>query len=310
LDGQFLGDLFNEAGLPPGVLSILAASREASEHLVSHADVDKIAFTGSTAAGERIAALAGGQLKRVSLELGGKSAAIVLDDADIEATVAGLRVASFANSGQSCVAQTRILVPRSRESGIVEALADLVRSMPVGDPRDPAIFVGPLVSERQRERVAGYIDLGMREGAKVAVGGAGRPSGLAQGNYVKPTVFSGATNQMRIAREEIFGPVVTVIAYRDLDEAVNIANDSPYGLSGSVWTKDTAKGVDVARRIRTGTVSINGAGPDFLAPFGGFKRSGLGREFGSAGLDEYLQHQSKSCKANGRAFRRLQRISA
>jgi aldehyde dehydrogenase (NAD+) len=297
LDGQFLGDIFNEAGLPAGALSILAASRETSEYLVTHTGVDKIAFTGSTAAGERIAALAGGQLKRISLELGGKSAAIVLEDADIETTIAALRYASFANSGQSCTAQTRILVPHSREKAFVDALCETVKTMPVGDPADPATFIGPLVTERQRERVAEYIDLGIREGARVVIGGPGRPNGLVRGNYVKPTVFVGASNRMRIAREEIFGPVACVIAYGDIDEAVRIANDSPYGLSGSVWTANAATGLEVARRIRSGTVSINGAGPDFLAPFGGFKRSGRGREFGSAGLGEYVEHQAISLHA-------------
>ncbi|MGI8838880.1 MAG: aldehyde dehydrogenase [Pyrinomonadaceae bacterium] len=294
LDGQFLGDLFMEAGLPAGVLSILAASREVSEDLVTHPGVDKIAFTGSTLVGQRIAALAGGQLKRVSLELGGKSAAIVLEDADIESTAFTMCYASLANSGQSCTAQSRILVPRNHEQLFIDSFCTIVNGMAVGDPSDPETFVGPLISERQRARVADSIDLGIKEGARIAIGGPGRPERLAQGNYVRPTVFAGVSNNMRIARGEIFGPVVCIIAYDDLTEAIEIANDSSYGLAGSVWTNDTATGLDVARRIRTGVVSINGAGPDFLAPFGGFKLSGLGREFGAEGLGEYIEHQAIS----------------
>lgn len=294
LDGQFFGDLFVEAGLPEGVLSIVAASREVSETLVTHPSVDKISFTGSTGAGQRIAALAGAQLKRVSLELGGKSAAIILEDAEVESTAAMMVYASLANSGQSCTAQTRILVPSNREGSFVDAFCTLVSDSPVGDPSDPRTFIGPLISERQRARVAKYIDLGVQEGARLAIGGAERPEGLRQGHYVRPTVFAGVSNHMRVAREEIFGPVVCVIAYEDPADAIQIANDSPYGLSGSVWTNDTAKGLDVARRIRAGAFSVNGAGPDFLAPFGGFKQSGLGREFGVEGLGEYVEHQAIS----------------
>lgn len=292
LDGQLLADLFVEAGLPAGVLSIMAASREVSESLVTHPGVDKIAFTGSTAAGQRIAALAGAQLKRVSLELGGKSAAIVLEDANIEDTAFTMGYASFANSGQSCTAQSRILVPRNRERSFVDAFCTVVNSMPVGNPSDPQTFVGPLISEKQRARVAEYVDLAIQEGAQLAVGGPGRPQGLEQGHYVRPTVFAGVSNQMQVARHEIFGPVACIIAYDDLAQAVEIANDSPYGLAGSIWTNDMVKGLDVARRIRAGVLSLNGAGPDFLAPFGGFKQSGLGREFGAEGLGEYVEHQT------------------
>jgi acyl-CoA reductase-like NAD-dependent aldehyde dehydrogenase len=292
LDGQFLGDLFIEAGLPAGVLSIVAASREVSELLVTHPGVDKIAFTGSSAAGQRIASLAGGQLKRVSLELGGKSAAIVLDDADMESTASTMAYASLANSGQSCTAQSRILVPRGHERSFVDAFCAVVNGMTVGDPSNPETFIGPLVSEKQRARVARYIDLGILEGANLALGGPGRPQGLSQGHYVRPTVFTGVTNQMQVARQEIFGPVACIIAYDDLTQAVQIANDSPYGLAGSVWTSDTFRGLDVARCIRAGMISVNGVGPDFLAPFGGFKQSGLGREFGAEGLGAYVEHQA------------------
>ncbi len=292
LDGQFLGDLFIEAGLPTGVLSIVAASRDVSQSLVTHPEVDKIAFTGSTATGKRIASLAGAQLKRVSLELGGKSAAILLEDADIEGTASTLAYASLANSGQSCTAQSRILVPRNREGAFADAFCTVVKGMTVGNPADPQTFVGPLVSEMQRKRVAKYIELGIREGAHLAIGGAGRPQGLRHGHYVRPTVFMRVSNEMRVAREEIFGPVTCIIAYDDITEAVQIANDSPYGLSGSVWTNDSMRGLDVAKRILTGMFSVNGAGPDFLAPFGGFKQSGLGREFGSEGLGAYVEHKA------------------
>ena len=292
LDGQLLADLFIEAGLPSGVLSIIAASASVSAQLITHPQVDKIAFTGSTAAGRQIASLAGSQLKRVSLELGGKSAAIILDDADIEATASTMVYASFANSGQSCTAQSRILVPRSHERVFVDAFCTVVNSFKVGDPSDPQTFVGPLISEKQRARVAEFIDAGVREGASLAIGGQGRPHGLERGHYIRPSVFTNVSNAMQVAREEIFGPVVCIIPYDDVAHAVEIANDSPYGLSGSVWTQNTTRGLEVARQIRAGVMSVSGAGPDFLAPFGGFKQSGLGREFGAQGLDEYVEHQA------------------
>ena len=292
LNGHLLGALFTAAGVPDGVVSILAAHREVSEHLVRHPGVDKIAFTGSTAAGRRIAALAVDQMKRISMELGGKSAAIVLPDADVAATVGALRYASFPNAGQSCIAQTRILVPGSLHDSFVEALVEEVRSMTIGDPLDPATFIGPLVAERQRERVAGYIRLGEAEGARIAIGGADLPDGITAGAFVRPTVFTEATNAMRIAREEIFGPVVTVIRYDGPDEAVAVANDSSYGLYGGVYTADHAAGVEIAKQIRTGSIAINGAPPNFLAPFGGYKQSGLGREFGAEGLNHYVENKS------------------
>jgi aldehyde dehydrogenase (NAD+) len=289
LDGQPLGELFAEAGLPEGVLSILPAERDVSEYLVGHPGVDKIAFTGSSAAGKRIAAVAGERLKRVTLELGGKSAAIVLRDADFAATAQSLRSASFLNAGQSCVAQTRVLVPADRYDEFVAALVAVVAAMRVGAPADPETFIGPLVAERQRKRVEDYIDLGIAEGATVAIGGPGMPEGVARGAYVKPTVFTHVDNAMRIAREEIFGPVVCVIAYDDVDDAIRIANDSPYGLSGSVWTSDPEQGLAVARAVRTGTISVNGKAPDALAPFGGYKESGIGREKGPVGLGHYVE---------------------
>jgi aldehyde dehydrogenase (NAD+) len=292
LDAFLMADILDEAGIPKGVVSVIPAGRDVGEHLVRHPGVDKIAFTGSTAAGRRIASICGEQLKRVSLELGGKSAAIILDDADLAATVQGLKFASLMNNGQACVAQTRILASRDRHDEVVDALSEMVGAMMVGDPQDEATEVGPLVAERQQERVEKYIAVGQEEGAKVAVGGNGRPSGLEKGWYVKPTVFSGVDNSMRIAREEIFGPVLAVIPYDDTDDAVRIANDSEYGLAGSVWTGDIDQGLDVARRVRTGTYGVNQYTMDFVAPFGGYKGSGLGREFGVEGLSHYVELKS------------------
>jgi len=291
LDAYMLAEAAIEAGLPPGVLNIVAAGREVGEHLVTHPGVDKIAFTGSTAAGRRIAALCGEQLKRCTLELGGKSAAIICADADLDATVAGLMSASLMNNGQACVAQTRILVQRDRYDDTVDALTAAIGNMVVGDPMDPATEIGPLTSARQRDRVEGYISAGRDEGASVALGG-GRPSGMDRGWYVEPTVFTGVDNSMRIAQEEIFGPVLAVMPYADESEAIAIANDSPYGLSGSVWSADNARATDIARKIDTGTVSVNGFMIEFCSPFGGYKDSGLGRELGPEGLSHYLEMKS------------------
>jgi aldehyde dehydrogenase (NAD+) len=292
LDAFMMAELLDEAGVPAGVVNIVPAGREVGEHLVRHPGVDKIAFTGSTAAGRRIASICGEQLKRVTLELGGKSAAIVLDDADLAATVEGLKFASLMNNGQACVAQTRILASRQRYDEVVDALGSMVAALNVGDPHDPATDVGPLVAERQQERVEKYIALGQEEGARVVVGGNGRPEGQERGWYVQPTLFADVDNTMRIAQEEIFGPVLAVIAYDDVDDAVRIANESDYGLAGSVWTSDSDAGMDVARRVRTGTYGVNQYLMDFAAPFGGFKASGIGREFGPEGLTHYLELKS------------------
>jgi aldehyde dehydrogenase (NAD+) len=297
LDAYLMAEMLEEAGIPKGVVSVIAAGREVGEHLVRHRGVDKIAFTGSTAAGRTIASICGEQLKRVSLELGGKSAAIILDDANLEETMGGLRFASLMNNGQACVAQTRILASRSNYDTVVDALVEMVKSMQVGDPNDPATEIGPLVAERQQERVDKYIALGQEEGAKVAVGGNGRPAGLEKGWYVQPTVFADVSNDMRIAQEEIFGPVLAVIPYDDVDDAVRIANDSEFGLAGSVWTGDADLGMDIARRVRTGTYGVNQYTMDFVAPFGGFKASGIGREFGKEGLEHYLELKSIAPKA-------------
>ncbi|MFF1484047.1 aldehyde dehydrogenase [Streptomyces sp. NPDC058319] len=288
----FLAELLERVGLPQGVVSVLPADRETSEHLVSHPDVDKIAFTGSTRAGRRIASIAGEQLKRVSLELGGKSAAVILPDADIATAVAGLKFSSLLNNGEACIAQTRILAPRERYEEVVTALKDLVESLKVGDPGDPDTFIGPMIRRDQQQRVLDYVELGIREGARLVTGGPQVPAGLEAGYYVTPTVFADVDNSMRIAQEEVFGPVLVVIAYDDEDDAVRIANDSEYGLSGGVWSADEAHALAVARRIRTGTVTVNGASVGFDGPFGGFKASGIGREYGSVGLGSYTEYKT------------------
>ena len=279
------------AGLPNGVLNVLTADRDVSEYLVTHPDVQKVSFTGSTLAGKRIAQLCGNDLKRFNLELGGKSAAIILDDADLEATVNTLRLASFANSGQVCTARTRILAPWSRYGEVVAAVAEMAGNLRVGDPNDPATEVGPLVSKRQRDAVLDYLRIGMEEGARLVTGG-GAPADLPTGYYVQPTVFADVTSAMRIAREEIFGPVVCVMGYADEDDAVRIANDSAFGLSGSVFTRDVVRGMRVARRIESGTYGINTFGNDICAPMGGVKLSGVGREMGPEGLENFIEYRS------------------
>ncbi|MFJ9561317.1 aldehyde dehydrogenase [Streptomyces fuscichromogenes] len=294
-----LAELLERTGLPEGVISVLPADRETSEHLVSHPDVDKIAFTGSTRAGRRIAAIAGEQLKRVSLELGGKSAAIILPDADIEQAVQGLKFASLLNNGESCIAQTRVLAPRGRYEEVVTALKELVESLKVGDPADPDTFIGPMIRRDQQQRVRDYIELGIKEGARLVTGGPQVPPGLESGNYVTPTVFADVDNSLRIAREEIFGPVLVVIAYDDEDDAVRIADDSEYGLSGGVWSADETHALEVAARLRTGTVTVNGAPISFDGPFGGHKASGIGREYGAAGLAQYTEYKSVTLPASG-----------
>jgi len=298
LDAQLLADLVAAADLPPGVFNVVPGDRDVGEQLVGHAGVDKVSFTGSTAAGRQVALAAAAGLKQVSLELGGKSAAIVLDDADPAAVATGVQAASLANSGQVCNALSRILVPASREREFVDALAATMESMPVGDPADPNTAIGPLVAKRQQERVRGYIEAGKSEGARLVVGGADMPAGLDTGWYVRPTLFSDAHNDMRIAREEIFGPVLTVISYVDEDEAIRIANETEYGLAGSVFTADVDRGYRVAGRVRSGTFGVNeGYIMDPAAPFGGVKNSGYGRELGTEGIDSYTVSQSISVAA-------------
>src|ERR1700722_20292894 len=293
-DAFRLAEIFEENGLPKGVLSVIPAGREVSEHLVKHAGVDKISFTGSGVGGKRIGGLCGERLKRCTLELGGKSAAIILDDADLSTVIPTLLPNTMMNNGQACVAQTRILAPRARYDEVVDALVAAVAAMPVGDPHDPATEVGPVVAERQRTRIEGYMESGREEGATVALGG-GRPSGSAfdKGWYVEPTVFSHVDNKMKIAQEEIFGPVLVVIPYDGDEQAVEIANDSSYGLCGSVWTGDNDRGLGIARQVRTGTYMLNATSPiDFATPFGGYKESGVGREFGPEGLESFLEKKS------------------
>jgi betaine-aldehyde dehydrogenase len=297
LDANLLAECFEGTGLPPGVVNIVAADREVGQHLVTHPGVDKIGFTGSTAAGKKIASLCGEQLKRVTLELGGKSAAIVLDDADVESTVAGLMPASMMNNGQACVAQTRILASRSKYDEVVGALTAAVGALKVGDPMDPTTEVGPLVAERQRDRVEGYLASGKEQGARVTTGG-GRPADLDTGWYVDPTVFADVDNSMKIAQEEIFGPVLAVIPFDDEAHAVRIANDSTYGLSGSVWSADADRALEVAKQVRTGTMSVNGFMLEFGSPFGGYKQSGVGREMGPEGLNAYLESKSIAMPAD------------
>lgn len=288
LDAYLLAEVCEQAGLPEGVLSVLPAGRETGTYLVAHPGIDKVAFTGSVAAGKQIMASAAQNLTRVTLELGGKSAAIVLEDADIDRALRHLVAGSFANSGQACVALTRILAPASRYDEIAAKLTTAVAALKVGHPMDPATEIGPMVTRNQRQRNLDYIRIGQEEGAKVLTGG-GVPQDLTTGWYVEPTLFGEVDNSMRIAREEIFGPVVCLIRYQDEAEAIRIANDSEFGLAGTVWAGDVEHGTEVARQIRTGTYSVNCQKFDVGAPFGGYKNSGIGREFGPEGLAAYLE---------------------
>lgn len=288
LSSFVLAELAHEAGLPAGVLNIVPAGREVGEHLVTHPDVDKISFTGSTVAGRKIGALCGERLRPCTLELGGKSAAVILDDVDLDAIIPELVSAATMNNGQACVGQTRILASRNRYSEVVDALTEALGALVPGDPSGNFdVTLGPLIAERQRDRVEGYIASGVSEGARITTGG-GRPEGLDKGWFVEATLFADVDNRMKIAQEEIFGPVVVAIPYDDQADAIRIANDSVYGLSGTVWTSDVDAGIDVAREVRTGNYTVNGFGMAWGAPFGGFKQSGVGRELGPEGLEEFL----------------------
>lgn len=291
LTGYLIADVFEAAGLPPGVLNVVPATRTVSETLVRHPEVDKVSFTGSTRAGRRIGAICGEQIKRCTLELGGKSAAILLPDVDLDRALPLLAPATMANNGQTCLNQTRVLAPTGRYDEVLGGLRELIGAWKVGDPADPEVEVGPLITETQRSRVERSIDQARTEGARIVLGG-GRPQHLSSGYFVEPTILAGVDNAMTVAREEIFGPVVAVIPYRDDDEAVAIANDSPYGLSGSVWSADTEHALTIARRIRSGNVAVNQHRADLAAPLGGFRKSGIGREWGREGIDAYAELQA------------------
>ena len=283
-----LAEALEAAGFPPGVVNMIPGDRAVGDYLVKHAGVDKVAFTGSTAAGSKVMAACAERIARVTLELGGKSAAIIADDMDLEPLAPTLVNNAVMHSGQICAALTRILVPRHRQEELVRLMAAYMETLKVGDPLEAGTMLGPVISAQQRERIERYIRAGVAEGARLVFGG-GRPPHLNRGWYVEPTLFADVGNHMTIAREEIFGPVATVLPYDDLDEAIAIANDSDYGLSGAVYAADRYLAERVARRIRTGQISVNSWDMCVVQPFGGFKKSGLGREGGLEGLAEYLE---------------------
>ena len=293
-----LAEVIEAAGLPKGVFNLVTGTgAQAGEALVRHPGVDMISFTGSTRAGKRISELASQSIKRVALELGGKSASVILDDADLATAVKSTVNGCYLNSGQTCTALTRMLVPEPKYAEASRMAAEAAKSFTVGDPLAETTRLGPLSSAAQLERVRGYIRKGVQEGAELLAGGAEPPEGApAGGYYVRPTVFGKVKNSMTIAQEEIFGPVLSIIPYRDEEEAVRIANDSPYGLAGAVWSKDEARAQRVARRIRAGQVDVNGGAFNMNAPFGGFKQSGHGREAGVYGLEEFLEYKSLQLK--------------
>ncbi len=293
LNALLLADVFDDVGLPAGVLNVVTGRGSViGEALSLHPDVDMISFTGSTAAGRRVSVAAAGTIKRVALELGGKSPNVILDDADLQKAIPDGVAKCFLNSGQTCSALTRMLVPRSRLAEAEEIAAAAAAQFKPGDPLESSTTLGPLVSEDQREQVRDYIRKGSEEGAKLVAGGAEPPEGLEAGYFVRPTVFSEVTPEMTIAQEEIFGPVLAIMPYEDESDAVRIANDSLYGLAGGVWSGDEERAKAIARRIRTGQVEINGGAFNPLAPFGGYKQSGYGRELGLFGLEEFLQIKS------------------
>ncbi len=290
LTAFILAEILDDVGLPAGVFNLVTGyGPVVGEAIASHPDVDMVSFTGSTRAGKRVSELAAKTVKRVALELGGKSANIILDDADLEKAVKSGVGNCYFNSGQTCSALTRMLAPRSRYDEVVEIARKTAESFTVGDPREGKAKLGPLVSAAQRERVVNYIKKGIEEGARLVTGGPEMPEGVAKGYFVRPTVFADVSNKMTIAQEEIFGPVLSIIPYEDEDDAVRIANDTIYGLAGGVWSGDPERAKRVARRLRAGQVEINGGKFNPMAPFGGYKQSGNGRELGKYGLEEYLE---------------------
>ncbi|MEO1319902.1 MAG: aldehyde dehydrogenase family protein [Pseudomonadota bacterium] len=293
IDAMILAEILDEAGVPPGVFNLVNGDGPSVGAAMSaHPDIDMMSFTGSTRAGVAVAKASADSVKRVAQELGGKSPNVLLDDVDLESAVTSGARQVFANSGQSCNAPTRMIVPRAMLADAAAIAATVAEKTTVGDPNDEATRIGPVVSQVQFEKIQALIQAGIDEGATLVAGGTGRPDGLESGYYVKPTVFSDVTNDMTIAREEIFGPVLVLIPYDDEDDAVDIANDTPYGLAGYVQARDAQRAVSVAARIRAGSIHINGQGPSLMAPFGGYKQSGNGREWGPLGLEEFLEVKS------------------
>ncbi|MBB3423999.1 aldehyde dehydrogenase (NAD+) [Rhizobium sp. BK312] len=287
---QVLAECLHGAGLPKGVFNIVnGLGNVVGAELSRHPDIAKVTFTGSTAVGREILRSAADTFKRVTLELGGKGPNIILDDADLDVAIPAVLRMGFINSGQSCIAGTRVLVPNRRLDKVLARLKQETERFKVGAPDDPDAMIGPMVSQKQYDRVQSYIGLGIREGASLLTGGLGRPTGLDRGWFAKPTIFTGVNNQMRIAREEIFGPVLSVIGYRDDDEAVSIANDTSYGLQSYLHGSDASRMQALADRLDSGRVVINAAPHEPLAPFGGFKQSGIGREYGVFGLEAFLE---------------------
>ncbi len=292
-----LAEVMESVGLPKGVFNLVTGlGQTAGEALVKHPEVDMISFTGSTRAGKRISELAAQTVKRVALELGGKSASVILDDADLATAVKATVNGCYLNSGQTCTALTRMLVPESKYAEAAKVAAEVANSFTLGDPLSESTKLGPLTSAAQLERVRGYIKKGVAEGAELLAGGADAPQGLPGGYFVKPTVFGKVKPGSTIEQEEIFGPVLSIITYKDEEEAIRIANDTPYGLAGAVWSTDDAHAQKVARRIRAGQVDVNGGAFNMNAPFGGFKQSGHGREAGVYGLEEFLEYKSLQLK--------------
>jgi betaine-aldehyde dehydrogenase len=298
LNAFVLAQVIEAAGLPAGVFNLVTGTgAQVGEALVRHGDVDMVSFTGSTRAGKRISELAAATVKRVALELGGKSASVILDDADLPTAVKGTVNACFLNSGQTCSAHTRMLVPLAKYEEAARLATEIAQAFTVGDPLGGQAKLGPLISNAQRDRVRAYIRKGIEEGAELLCGGPEAPAGLDKGYYVKPTVFGRVRPDSAIAQEEIFGPVLSIITYRDEDDAVRITNGTPYGLAGAVWAGSDERATELARRLRTGQVDINGGGFNLQAPFGGFKQSGRGRELGRFGLDEFLELKSLQFRA-------------